>query len=157
MGPVYKCRVGEIGNLPVTRLTCQTTEGLGENRPIGRSLYPERDSNCQKQTNKQTNLHLGSRLSLKHDVFMMFLCLYVIIDDFGVLSSHGQSARSTSVKVHIFPFQSVSMFGRSQMFIKVTPLGKGQVAIFAKDLSGLFPRTFLLTVPTKNEKKGRKK
>ena len=34
----------------------QTTEGLGENRPIGRTLYPERDSKRQKQTkqNKQT-------------------------------------------------------------------------------------------------------
>ena len=29
----------------------QTTEGLGENRPIGRSLYPERGSKQQKQTN----------------------------------------------------------------------------------------------------------
>ena len=52
MGPVYKCRVGEFVNLPVTKTDRQTTEGLGENRPRSRSLYPERDS---KQPNKQTN------------------------------------------------------------------------------------------------------
>ena len=35
----------------------QTMEGLGENRPIGRSLYPERDS---KQPKKNKDRHKRS-------------------------------------------------------------------------------------------------
>ena len=54
MGLEYKCRVEEFVNLSITKTDRQTTGGLGENRLIGRSLYPERDSNCQKQT-KQIN------------------------------------------------------------------------------------------------------
>ena len=46
MGPVYKCRAGEFVNLPVTRLTWYSTEGLGKNLPCTRS----ETQNCQKQT-----------------------------------------------------------------------------------------------------------
>ena len=60
MGPVYKCRVGEFVNLPVIK----TTEGLGENRLRGRSLYPERDSKQpNKQTNKQTDFQAQTLIS----------------------------------------------------------------------------------------------
>ena len=46
---VYKCRVGEFSNLPVTRLTCQTMEGLGKNQPIGGEReYAKKKSNFVK-------------------------------------------------------------------------------------------------------------
>ena len=50
-----------IRQYPGHKTDRQTTESLGENRPIGRSLYPERDSKLAKnkllsnQRNAQTN------------------------------------------------------------------------------------------------------
>ena len=60
MGPVYKYRVGEFVNLPVTKTDRQTTEGLGENRTRGRPFT--RSETRNSQTNKRRNKILHRRI-----------------------------------------------------------------------------------------------
>ena len=64
-GPVYKCRVEEFVNLLIARLACKTMERLGENRPIGRSFDPERDSKLPKTKTKEYSIDVASRAKRK--------------------------------------------------------------------------------------------
>ena len=50
---------------PGHKTDCHTTEVLGENRPIGRSLYPERDPK-QPKTNKQKKLWVDIHVPLSN-------------------------------------------------------------------------------------------
>ena len=55
---LWHLRHSYIRQSPGHKTDRQTTGGLGENRPIGRSLYPERDSNQPKTNNITTRTRL---------------------------------------------------------------------------------------------------
>ena len=56
----------------------QTTEGLGENRPRGRSLYPERDSKQPKTKNQTSRVHFhGMLIQNRCRIFNHFVSFFL--------------------------------------------------------------------------------
>ena len=112
-----------IRQSPGHRTDRQTTEGLGENRPIGRSLYPERDSKQPKKlwmlivryTYSGTTYLIiaGNKCKLALTLSKSLQAFYHWVSlggsNFAINTSPNASGSINALELQIFPLQILSL------------------------------------------------